>query len=125
MVGFQKTGHTRTFQHHYEFSKVTQLTRARRQNLLIPDYCGITRVWMDPLAVLGRDSLGNGPGNRVCAALSAAVEIDASKAHTCRAHYIDDHPHDSDSAANAGRRVIAAGRVQSVREDPVGRVECR
>ena len=78
---------------------------------------------MDPLAILRSGFLGNRSGDYICAGVSAAVEIDAAEAHTCRAHYVDDHPVDGDSAVNAGRRVVAAGRDQRLREDPVGRAE--
>lgn len=110
------------FLYNYELSK---LGWPRRQNLPSADRCGIARIRMDPLAVLRFGFLGNGVGNPVCAALSATVDVHGAEAHPCCARYSADRPDDSNSAVDADLRIVAAGRVQRVREDPVGRAEYR
>ena len=64
-------------------STFNKLARARRQSLYIAGYCGIAGIRMDPRAVLRVGFLGRRPGDCVRAAVSAAVEIDAAKTHTC------------------------------------------
>jgi hypothetical protein len=127
-------GKPRTYRHpsghalnstQHEFLEFSQLAWPRRQNLPVARYCDIARVRMDSLAVLRGGLLGNHYGNPVCAALSESVEVLGAEAHTRCPRYSDDHPADGDSAVNADRRAVAAGRVQRVREAPVGRAECR
>ena len=110
------------FLHNYEISKSDW---PRRQNLSVANYCGIARIRMDPLAILRRGFLGNRVGNPVCAALSATVAVHGAEAHTCCARYSNDRRDDGDSAGDADLRVVAAGRIERVREDPVGRAEYR
>ena len=76
---------------------------------------------MDPLAILRSDSVGNCPGNRVRAALSAAFEFHGAAAQPCCSRNNPDHRDDGDSTFDVYCRFLGAGSDQSVPEDPIGR----
>ena len=100
-----------------------RLEHPRRQNLPVADNGNIARVRVAPLAVLRRDSVGDGPGHRLCAAVPATVQVDAAQPR--RSRHGRDHRADRDPAIDADHRVLGAGSLRRVRDVQVGRVEPR
>ena len=79
---------------------------------------------MAPLPILRSSVLGDGAGNPICTLVSANLAVNASETDTRCAGYSDDYSDYGDPTIDADHRVVAAGRSERLRQDPVGRTEC-
>src|SRR4051812_8839248 len=85
----------------------------------------ISRVRLDPLALLRRGVVGNGAGDRICAALPQAHEVNATKTHSCGSHYRVDRFTHRHFTVDTGDDVIDTGGPQRLQPDAIGRAEYR